>query len=150
MSKFGCHYYDDNRIFLLSAFGCRCGSWFGRQHSAFNSVIVVSSRANMDRIQDCLLTTEFIWSSANDFQFGPCGCQPHSHSRIRLSTMFDSNFPCHLFCLLSTSQEHVTERSIYGTFGACTRQALSQQSLETMLAFSYDSKITLTIIVVIM
>ena len=51
MSKFGCLSYDDNRIFWLSAFGFRCGSWFGCQHSAFNVVLVVSSHQNMGQIR---------------------------------------------------------------------------------------------------
>ena len=42
-------------------------SSFDRQHSTFNSVLVVSSNPNMDRIEDRLLMTESIWLSAFHF-----------------------------------------------------------------------------------
>ena len=44
MSKFGCHH----KIMMTT-------EYFGCQHSAFNSVLVIRSHPKMDRIEDRLL-----------------------------------------------------------------------------------------------
>ena len=117
---------DDNRIFWLSAFRFQCGQFskqspkYGSNRGSLLTTEFIWSSASHFQFSPCskliwiesrmFADDQFIWSSVFDFQFGPCGRQPYLHSRTRLSTMFNSNFPCHLFRLLSTSQECVTER----------------------------------------